>query len=186
MISKSDGTKLIALAREAIMASFSDKEIDVPEEISTKFSTPQGGFVTLTKDGQLRGCIGYVEPVFPLFETIIRAAKSAAFEDPRFPQLEEFELKQVKIEVSALTVPELMEVKKPEEYLKKIKIGRDGLIIRGRFNSGLLLPQVFKEYKSTPKTALEMTCQKAGLPIDAWLDQSYKIYKFQAEIFSEK
>lgn len=185
-MNKADGKKLIALARDSIIAAFSGEEAEAPAELAKKFSTPQGGFVTLTIDGELRGCIGYVEPVFPLYETIMRAALSAAFEDPRFAPLEESEFKKVQIEISVLTLPQMIEAKKPEEYLKQIKIGEDGLIIKGKFGSGLLLPQVFTEYKCNPKTALEMTCQKAGLPLDAWKNLNNKIYKFQAEIFSEK
>lgn len=186
MISKADGKMLIGLARESIAAEFSEESVKAKPELVKKFSTPQGGFVTLTIDGELRGCIGYVEPVFPLFETIIRTAKAAAFEDPRFPPLQKEEFRHVKIEISVLTLPELMKVEKAEDYLRMIRIGEDGLIIRSRSGSGLLLPQVFTEYRSTPKTALEMTCQKAGLPSDAWKDLSNKMYKFQAEIFSEK
>ncbi len=186
MISKADGKKLIGLARDSIGAYFSDREVYAPPEIAEKFSTPQGGFVTLTIEGQLRGCIGYVEPVFPLFETILRAAQSAAFEDPRFPPLQKEEFKQVEIEISVLSLPELIKVEKAEDYLKMIDIGKDGLIIRGKHGSGLLLPQVFTEYKCTPKMALEMTCQKAGLSADAWKDRDNKIYKFHAEIFSER
>jgi AmmeMemoRadiSam system protein A len=186
MISKADGKRLIALARESIMASFSGGEVEVPLELSARFSAPQGGFVTLTIKGQLRGCIGYAEPVFPLYETIMRAAHSAAFEDSRFSPISEEEFKQVRIEISALTVPELMAADKPEDYLKKIRIGQDGLIIRGRFGSGLLLPQVFREYKCNPRAALEMTCEKAGLPLDAWMEPGNKVFRFQAEIFSEK
>lgn len=186
MISKADGKKLIGLARESILASFSDGKVDVPAEFSKRFSAPQGGFVTLTIEGRLRGCIGYVEPVFPLCETIIRAAQSAAFEDPRFPPLQKEEYKHIQVEISVLTLPELIEVEKIDDYLNKIKIGEDGLIIRGRFGSGLLLPQVFTEYKCDPRTALQMTCEKAGLPMDAWKDLHNRIYKFQAEIFSEK
>jgi len=186
MILKTDGKKLIELARQSIASAFSNQELNVPDELLKKFSTKQGGFVTLTINGELRGCIGFVEPVFPLYETIIRAARSAAFEDPRFPTLQKEEFKLVKIEISVLTLPELIQVDKVEDYLKKIKIGEDGLIIRGRFGSGLLLPQVFTDYKCTPLKAMEMTCQKAGLPTDSWKDLHNRIYRFQAEIFSEK
>jgi uncharacterized protein len=191
MVTKTDGKKLIELARQSISSRFSglgagSVDSAAQDTLKKKFSTPQGGFVTLTIDGELRGCIGYVEAVFPLYETILRVAKAAAFEDPRFPPLEEEEWKNVKVEISALSVPELIQVDKADDYLKKIEIGKDGLIIRGRFGSGLLLPQVFTEYKATPLKALQMTCQKAGLDTDAWKDLHNRIFKFQAEIFSEK
>ena len=182
MIRQEDKTSLLKLARDSIETFFSGKEPNT--EKVKKFSEKQGVFVTLKKNGHLRGCIGYPEPYFPLNLAIINSARAAAFEDHRFAPVEKSELNDIKIELSVLTVPELIEVKKPEEYLKKIKIGEDGLIIRGS-RSGLLLPQVFVEYKSTPKTALEMVCEKAGLRNNAWQDLRNKIYRFQAEIFHE-
>ncbi len=186
MISKTDGKKLIELARQSIESAFSDREPKIPAELLKKFGTAQGAFVTLTIAGELRGCIGFVEPIFPLHDTIVKAAQAAAFEDPRFPPLQKEEFKDVQIEISVLTLPELIQVSHPEEYPRKIEIGKDGLIIRGRYGSGLLLPQVFTEYNCTPLLALEMTCQKAGLSSDAWKDSSNRLYKFHAEIFSEK
>ncbi len=186
MISSEDKKKLLELARKSIETGFSRGRLKIDEEIKKKFSKKQGAFVTLTEGGRLRGCIGYPEPILPLYEAIINAARAAAFEDPRFEPLREEELNKIKIEVSILTVPELIKVKHPLEYLEKIKIGEDGLIIRGPFGSGLLLPQVFVEYKATPQMALEMLCEKAGLPRNTWQNPMYKIYKFQAEVFSEK
>lgn len=186
MINSEDRKKLLKLARKSIESEFSKEKIKVDEPIKEKFSEKQGTFVTLTEEGRLRGCIGYPEPILPLYEAIINAAKAAAFEDPRFEPLKEEELNKIKIEMSVLTVPELIKVKHPLEYLEKIKIGEDGLIIRGPFGSGLLLPQVFVEYKATPQMALEMLCEKAGLPRNTWQNPMYKIYKFQAEVFSEE
>lgn len=183
MINQEDKTSLLKLARDSIETYFSKKEPAI--EKTKKFSKKQGVFVTLKKNGRLRGCIGYPQPYFPLYTAIINAARAAAFEDSRFNPVTKDELKEIKIEISVLTVPELIEVKKPEECLKKIKIGEDGLIIRGIFRSGLLLPQVFVEYKASPKQALEMLCEKAGLNHDAWENLDNKIYKFQAEIFHE-
>lgn len=183
MISKEDKTSLLKLARDSIKSYFSKDEMDIKKV--EKFSEKQGVFVTLEKKSQLRGCIGYPEPHLPLYKAIIESVRSAAFSDPRFTPVQESELDEIKIEISVLTVPEEIKVKKPEEYLKNINIGKDGLIIRSNFGSGLLLPQVFTEYKCKPEQALEMLCQKAGLPLDAWKNLDNKIYKFQAEIFHE-
>ncbi|MBN2423306.1 AmmeMemoRadiSam system protein A [Candidatus Woesearchaeota archaeon] len=184
MLSPEEGKILVKFARESIKTSFSDKSPET--ETIKKFSKNQGVFVTLHKHGNLRGCIGYPEPVFPLNRAIMQAARAAAFQDPRFPPLQENELNEIDIEISVLTVPQLIEVDKSEDYLGKIKIGEDGLIIRTGFGSGLLLPQVFPEYNATPKQALEMTCQKAGLPSNYWKKiKEAKIYKFQAQIFGE-
>jgi len=185
VLSQQDGKELIKLARASIKSYFSDTNVKTSDNIKKKFGAKQGVFVTLTIDGELRGCIGFPEPVLPLYEAVIEAAKSAAFSDPRFSPLTLEEMDKLHIEISVLTVPEIIEVKKPEDYLKKIKIGSDGLIIRGNYGAGLLLPQVFTEYKCNVQKALEMTCQKAGLSSDAWKDLSNKIYKFQADIVKE-
>ncbi|MBN1157572.1 AmmeMemoRadiSam system protein A [Candidatus Woesearchaeota archaeon] len=186
MIPQEDGKRFLKVARGAVDSAFSGKEPNVESELAKKYSAEQGVFVTLTIDGELRGCIGFPEPVMPLTKAIVEAARSAAFSDPRFPQLTKDDFRKVKFEVSVLTVPELIRVKKPDEYLKIVRIGKDGLIIRGSYGSGLLLPQVFAEYNCTPLQALEMTCQKAGLSRDSWKNLDNKIYRFQAEIFSEK
>ncbi len=178
-----DKASLLKLARDSINSYFTKSEIDASN--MKKFSEKQGVFVTLEKKGQLRGCIGYPEPVLPLYKAIIESAKSAAFSDPRFRPLERDELKDIEIEISILSVPKLIEVKNPEEYLKKIKIGKDGLIIKSRYGSGLLLPQVFTEYKCDAEKALHMLCQKAGLPFNAWQNLDNKIYNFQGKVFNE-
>lgn len=178
-----DGIILVKLARHSVETFFSKRIINMPE--ADKFTEERGVFVTLNELEHLRGCIGFPEPVYPLKRAIIDAARAAAFKDPRFMQVTEDELSDISFEVSVLTKPQLMEVENPEEYLDKIEIGKHGLIIKNGFNSGLLLPQVFTEYKSTPKEALEMLCQKAGLDEDTWKDEDTKIYFFQAQIFEE-
>jgi uncharacterized protein len=185
LLSKQDGKELILLARQSIDASFSRTNLKITDKIKRKFVEKQGVFVTLTIDGELRGCIGYPEPVLPLYSAVVEASQAAAFSDSRFDVLTKEEFSKVKIEISVLTVPELIKVKKAEEYLAKIKVSSDGLIIRGEYGSGLLLPQVFVEYKCNALKALEMTCNKAGLNADSWKNLSNKIYKFQAQIFSE-
>lgn len=179
----SDGNLLLELARKSLESYFSKQDIDLtPYE---KFDKEQGVFVTLNKNSDLRGCIGFPYPTEKLYQAVFNAARAAAFEDPRFPAVTEQEMKDIDIEISVLSVPETLDCP-AEEYTKHIKIGKDGLILKSQSSSGLLLPQVFTEYKATPEKALEMTCQKAGLPEDAWKDPSIKILKFQAEIFSEK
>jgi uncharacterized protein len=183
MLTKHDGKLLLALARKSIESYFSREKVDLSDY--EKYSENQGAFVTLHKGGELRGCIGFPYPVYPLKKAIFDCARSAAFDDPRFPPLVKEELPQVRIEISVLTVPEEIDVKKPEDYLKRIRIGEDGLIVKGRYGSGLLLPQVFTEHKCKPVQALEFTCQKAGLPTDAWRDLSNRFFSFQAQVFSE-
>jgi uncharacterized protein (TIGR00296 family) len=186
MISLEEGKKLLQLAKNAVLAVFDDREVSADEYCQRKFAEKQGCFVTLHRNGELRGCIGFPEPIMPLHQAIVQAAQAAAFEDPRFSRLERTELKEVSFEISILTKPRLIEVKKPEEYLEKVSVGRDGLIIRGLYGSGLLLPQVATEWKWGCREFLEHTCLKAGLDREAWKDLRNKVYAFQAQIFAEE
>ena len=183
MISLDDGKILVKFARYVIETYFSGKTINFSE--ADKFTDKRGVFVTLSLYGTLRGCIGYPEPVYSLNRAIVEAARAAAFKDSRFPPITENELEEITIEVSVLTKPKLIEVEHPKEYLDKIKIGKHGLIVKSGYHSGLLLPQVFIDYTSTPKEALEMTCQKASLDKDVWKDKDTEIYSFSAQIFKE-
>jgi uncharacterized protein len=182
ILNKKDQTLLLKLARDALENSFKDTDVDVSK--AGHLTQLRGCFVTLHKDNQLRGCIGFPKPIMPLYEQIITASKAAAFEDPRFPPVNKSELKHIVIEISILTRPELIKIKDSEEYLQNIEIGKDGLIIQGA-SSGLLLPQVATEYNFDAKQFLECVCEKAGMDKDAWKDLKNKIYKFKAEIFSE-
>ncbi|MCP3682289.1 MAG: AmmeMemoRadiSam system protein A [bacterium] len=185
MVSPHEVEELLKLARDAVSAVFAKKELKLSEHVKKKFSKEQGVFVSLHKNKELRGCIGFAEPVYPLYNAVIRAATSAAFKDPRFTQLKESEMKEVKFEISVLTVPELIEVGQPTEYLKRIEIGKDGLIVRYGPYSGLLLPQVAKEWGWNVEQFLENTCTKAGLAPEAWKESKCDIFKFQAMIASE-
>jgi AmmeMemoRadiSam system protein A len=133
----------------------------------------------LHKHGQLRGCIGYIEGIKSIYDTIKEMAIAAAFQDPRFPALQKDELDQIDIEISLLTPLEKVESK------EDIKIGKHGLLIRNGFNSGLLLPQVATEWNWDVETFLEQTCRKAGLHGNCWKESSTQIFRFSAEIFSE-
>jgi len=187
MVSLKQGKELVNLARQSIKAYFSKKKLKISPTIKRDFSGLNGVFVTLNKHGNLRGCIGFPDPIYPLYEGVVKASQSAAFSDPRFPPMEESELNDITMEVSVLTRPSVIEVRNPEDYIKNIRIGKDGLIIRGTFSSGLLLPQVAVEYKWDAKTFLDQTCVKAGLPPETWHDfDSCRVYKFQSQVFSEK
>ena len=175
---------LLKLARESIKTYFEDRKPSM--EKVKHLSEKRGVFVTLHKDGELRGCIGFPMPVYSLNTAIVEAARSAAFRDPRFPPLEEDELDKIEIEISVLTVPEDISISHPNEYLDKIKIGKDGLIIQGPFGSGLLLPQVATEQGFNVPKFLNCLCQKAGMGFNCWKDAENKISKFQAIVFNEK
>lgn len=185
MFSQEDGKELLKLARDSISFFFDGKDVQVKDEVMKKFNEKQGVFVTITINDTLRGCIGYPEAIYPLWEGVLNAARSAAFSDPRFKPLTKGEFKDIHIEVSVLTVPEQIKAEKPEDYMAKVNVGEDGLIIRGRFGSGLLLPQVAIEYNWDAKQFLEHTCEKAGLDTDSWKEKDILVYKFQAQIFKE-
>lgn len=180
---------MVKSARRAI-ESFLDSSA-VAEDVHrglAGFSQVSGVFVTLrTFPGhELRGCIGYSIPDEPLSKTLVDASLSAAFKDPRFKPLEKSELKHVTVEVAVLTKPELLKVKNPDDYFGRIRIGRDGLVVRRGVFSGLLLPQVPVELGWAPREFLERCCEKAGLDLDEYKKDDTEIYTFQAQTFSEK
>jgi uncharacterized protein (TIGR00296 family) len=190
-LNREEGETLVRLARLAVASHLrTGKYIEVPERIEKKLLEKCGVFVTINSfenaKKELRGCIGLPYPTTPLAQAVIEAAVSAATEDPRFPKLREKELDNVTFELSILTPPELVETKNPTEYLRKIKVGQDGLIIERGIFKGLLLPQVPVEWEWNCEEFLCQCCIKAGLPPDNWLVKGTKIYKFQAIIFEEE
>jgi uncharacterized protein (TIGR00296 family) len=186
MLTAEEGKFLVELARRAIVTYlFDGKVIEIPEETDSKLKENMGVFVTLNRDKELRGCIGYPEPVMPLLNAVIDAAISAATQDPRFNPLTSNELDEIQMEVSVLTKPLLMEVEDPLEYLEKIELGHDGLIVEMGPYRGLLLPQVATEWGWNVEEFLKNTCMKAGLDSECWLRKDVKIYKFASQIFDE-
>jgi AmmeMemoRadiSam system protein A len=159
------------------------KILEIPENYPEELNEKRGVFVTLEKNGSLRGCIGIPYPYYKAIESL-RSAAIGATQDPRFPPLEEKELKDIKIEVSILTEPKLVKVEDPSEYFTKIRKGIDGVIIKHGFNEALYLPQVWKEIPDE-LTFFRSLCMKAGLPPNAWKDKEAKIYKFQVESVKE-
>ena len=189
-----DGRTLIKFARDNIEHYLEyNKRVVVPESLKERFSDKYGVFVTLNiyefKGNPLRGCIGYIEPTYSLFEVVYRVSVSSATEDPRFSSVTLDEMDNIVIEISILTPPKLVEISDPSEYLEKIVIGRDGLIAEQGMRRGLLLPQVPVDHNRNwdVETFLEHTCSKAWLSSDAWRDiKRTKIYSFQAILFEER
>ena len=178
--------KLIKIARDSIYSFFEDKEYNVSESLKKEFKEERGVFVSLYVENNLIGCIGFPEPIIPLAESVASAAKNVAFEDPRFSPLKKAQFKIMRVELSILTDPENIEVVKPSEYIKNVKIGVYGLMINDDFGSGLLLPQVATEWGWDVKEFLNNTCRKAGLEPDCWNNMKRNVYKFQAQIFTEE
>ncbi|HDI46998.1 MAG TPA: TIGR00296 family protein [Candidatus Methanomethylia archaeon] len=190
-LSLKDGEFLVKLARRAVTTYLDEgRKISPPADTPPHLREKRGVFVTIEKlvagARELRGCIGFPEPLFPLVEATIDSALHAAFEDPRFPPLRSDELTEVVFEVSVLTVPKPLQVSSPREYPERIKVGRDGLIVEYGYIKGLLLPQVPLEYGWDAETFLSHCCMKAGLPPDFWLTHDIKVYTFQAQVFTEK
>ncbi|MBM3233713.1 AmmeMemoRadiSam system protein A [Candidatus Pacearchaeota archaeon] len=175
--SQEEGARLLKLARDSINEEFSGEKVKFPE--GKKFMQARGVFVTLTKNSELRGCVGFPYPIKSVSEAAYEAAKSSAFSDFRFLKLDKSELEKIKIEISILSMPQET---KPED----IKIGRDGLMCSYVGYSGLLLPQVAVEWKMSRLEFLEAVCQKAGLPKDSWQKKGFSLKRFSCQIFKEQ
>ncbi len=157
----------------------------VPDlKLTPVFQEKRGVFVTLTKEGCLRGCIGFPYPVIPLGTAIGQVAAGAALEDPRFPPVTKNELSSISVEVTVLTPPVAISGP-PDERPSHVEPGRHGLIVRGMGTSGLLLPQVCTDYHWDARTFLDQTCIKAGLPPHLWHNKSVEVLTFEGQIFSE-
>ena len=181
----SEGELAVQIACAAIEARLLARPMR-PFEVPARFEEKAGAFVTINShpEGELRGCIGYPQPFFALLKSIEKGAEGAA-EDPRFPRLRSEELDCVSVEVSILTPPQLIEVKKPKDLPKQVTVGIDGLTVaQGPFR-GLLLPQVAVDNQMEADDFLSEACMKAGLLPDAWLDPATRVYKFQADVFAE-
>ncbi len=186
------GAHLVSIARKTVDTVVVDgrapRDGELPswsEGADDFLKTHRGVFVTLSNpDGGLRGCIGLPYPVKPLREAVVHAAVGAAMHDPRFPRVREPELDSLTIEVSALTAPETIWCK-PHELSDHVMVCKDGLIVSGMGTSGLLLPQVATDMGLTSYVFLSLTCEKAGLPPDAWLTAEVQVRRFQAEVFAE-
>jgi len=195
-LSVEEGGFLVRLARRAV-EEYLDKAVIIspPPETPRSLLESSGVFVTIEKivvnpltrqaRRELRGCIGYPEPLFPLAEATIRSAIAAATEDPRFPPLTPRELDEVVFEVSVLTKPEPLLYNDYRELLDKVKVGRDGLLVEYGMARGLLLPQVPVEEGWDTETFLSYACLKAGLPETFWRTGKLRVYTFQAQIFVE-
>jgi hypothetical protein len=185
MLTITEGTQAVQFARQAVEEYIKNHK-KPSSSLGKSFHEKQGVFVTLHTypSHDLRGCIGIPLPVMSLQDALIESAQSAT-QDPRFPPLKKQELDAIILEVTILTKPELIKVKQPQDYLKSIEIGRDGLIVEQGFYKGLLLPQVPIEQAWDKEEYLAHTCIKAGLMPDAWIDKNTKIYKFSGQIFTE-
>lgn len=165
---------LLKIARRSLETAFSHEVYTVPE-----INMMRGAFVTLRKNGELRGCIGFLEGIMPLSDEVFTLARDAAFKDYRFPPLSESELAEITIEISVLSVPE--EIPSPEDFLP----GRDGIILSVSGRRAVFLPQVADETGWGREEMLSALSRKAGLPPDAWKRDDAVFMTFTAEVFDE-
>lgn len=181
LLTDDEGRLATRLARGSLIHAVTGKREPDPT-LTPAFSGKRGVFVTLTKRGDIRGCIGFPYPTLSLTEAIRQAAVAAALEDPRFSPVQESELPDMELEVTILTVPEPLAVD-PVDRPSAVVVGKHGLIVRGQGCGGLLLPQVATEWGWDSTEFLNHTCQKAGLPSGCWKKSSVEIMTFEGQIF---
>lgn len=176
-----DRRLLLDLAREALQAHLDGRQPDVSNCARREgLRRPAGAFVTWKLQQELRGCIGNIVAVGPLYEAVASNAVAAAMRDPRFLPVSAEEAGQLELQISVLSP--MYEVRDVEE----IEVGRDGLLVRFRGRAGLLLPQVASEYGWGRQEFLEHTCMKAGLPPDAYLHPGCRVERFSAEVIEDR
>ncbi|HEY9164930.1 MAG TPA: AmmeMemoRadiSam system protein A [Candidatus Kryptonia bacterium] len=171
--------ELLKIARRGLEAVVKREKLKLDTPVLPELQRESGAFVTLREKGELRGCIGYIEPRLPMYKAVAETASKAATSDPRFEPVTEPELEKIDLEVSILSA--LNKVTNVEE----IVVGRHGLVIERGYYRGLLLPQVAGENNWDRNEFLRYTCFKAGLDDDSWRDPDTKIYSFTAEVFGE-
>lgn len=179
--------EMLSLARTAIKTYLeTGKPPKIPaKQISTYLKKPGCVFVTITLDDQLKGCIGHLTTIMPLFKDIIENAISAAFKDPRFMPLQQDELDSIKIEISVIGTPEKISYSDPQDLLSKITPLLDGVTLSKGFHKATYLPQVWEEL--TDKEAFMCSlCIKAGIDPYTWKEQNLEVEKYQVEKFEEK
>lgn len=184
MLTPADKEALLKIARKSLrhglfMGKFT-KSDDYGVEVSPAVRKHMGAFVTLKKEGRLRGCIGEIQPTRPLYEVVAERAVDAALNDPRFQRVSVFELMNIEIEISVLTPP-----KKVRSY-KDIAVGRHGVILSKDGDSAVFLPQVAKEQGWSREEMLENLSLKAGLSKDAWKARDASFSVFEALVFKEQ
>ncbi|MGK7344263.1 MAG: AmmeMemoRadiSam system protein A [Candidatus Nitrospinota bacterium M3_3B_026] len=179
-LSSEDRGTLLEAARRSVESAVRGEAMAPVDtgSLSGALKAPCGVFVTLTKEGGLRGCVGYPEAERTLYENVVSAARAAALEDTRFPPVAPSELDRIEIEISVLSPPE--EVSSPDE----IEIGRHGIILSKWGRRALFLPQVAPKQGWDTETALDHLSLKAGLPPGAWRSGA-RISVFEAIVFEE-
>ncbi len=183
LLTDKEKSLLLSLARQAIIKK--DKNLKIDEkELTGLLKENSGCFVTLTIDGNLRGCIGYIKPVKPLYQAVIDNAYNAAYSDYRFNPVSDDEIKKLNIEISILTNPQKLDFTSPNDLLKKITPDKDGVIISKDRHSATFLPQVWEKLPDKIRF-LEELCLKAGLNKNAWQEKGFNVEIYRVKHFKE-
>lgn len=177
---------LLQLARQALEAGVCGMPLPPlnPDSLTPTLRADGASFVTLTRGGELRGCIGALEPYQPLAEDVREHAVAAALEDYRFPRVQENELIKIKVEVSRLTLPVALEYTDAADLLEKLRPGVDGVILRDSFRRATFLPQVWEKLPDTA-AFLSNLCYKMGAAPDTWKRKHLEVLTYQVEEFHE-
>ena len=179
------GSRLLALTRQKIGQRLGLVDgVDQPDLADKALGQSLATFVTLKIDGQLRGCIGNLEPVDSLLESVTRNGLQAAFHDHRFSPLKPEEFNRISIDISILSSPEPLAYKDGDDLLARLKPGVDGIILKLGKARATFLPQVWKQLPQ-PRAFMEHLCLKAGLARSAWRDQHPDIFIYQVQSFKE-
>jgi uncharacterized protein (TIGR00296 family) len=190
VLTAEEGEVLLKTARAAVETHLSGKDLQAQADVSPSLKEERGVFVTLldhANGGNLRGCIGIPFPTRSLLEQVRVAAVEAATSDFRFEPISLEELqKRIVLEATVLSAMEPIWVKNPLDLRENILIGRDGLMVEGMGNHGLLLPQVAVDEGFDSEEFLSQCCLKADLPPDAWLTGDVRVSRFQGQVFAEE
>lgn len=183
MYSQEEKKYLLNLAHQAIAWALDTGKILAVDEnnVPSNLKEKRACFVTLTIEGQLRGCIGHLEVIQPLYLDVIENAVSAAFNDPRFNPLTKKELLETEIEVSILTIATQLNFSSTADLLQKLRPGIDGVILEKDAKSATFLPQVWLEMPDKAEF-LSSLCLKAGLGANDWQTSEIKVSTYQVEI----
>ena len=174
---------LLKIARQALEEKILGKQYPALEK-TPLLQADGASFVTLTINGQLRGCIGALEAYQPLAKDVYEHALAAALNDSRFPQVQAEELDEIEIEISHLTAPALLEYTDADDLLKKLRPNIDGVILKDGYQRATYLPQVWAQLPDT-ENFLSSLCQKMGAPADLWKHKNLEVFIYQVEEFSE-
>ncbi|GAI26426.1 unnamed protein product [marine sediment metagenome] len=174
--------KLLAIARQALTDAVNGRPVSREKVNDPELQGHQGAFVTLTRQGRLRGCIGRFTADQPLYEVVRAMAPSAALQDQRFPRVQPPELDEISIEISVLSP-----MRRVSDPLREVELGKHGIYIKRGWHTGTYLPQVATEHNMGLEEFLSScTAHKAGLPPDAWKDPETEVYVYTAEVFGEE